>query len=778
MAKPQTQMNEFSIIKEEARSTATVFLAEPKPKEEIRLGRLFAIIEIASTSDVNREILDLMVHDINRYYYRAEANEIEAAFENALQKTNRRLQEMIGEVGEDWLNELTALIGVQKGNELVFANVGRAIALMSHGSSIMDILDTAKAKAQDVSPVKIFSNIVTGEISEGSRILFSTETILDYLSKEKIRRVLAEHEGKKVSNVFHELLGENSNDVNFASLILEWQDAMLPVETEVEPKRVKRLPKEIEADSMEDLHAKQESTEELLSSSLWPGVKNRVKEKVEERSQEKTVAQQYNDDILSGPGGIESPILQEKDWKSVSKKIATSSLAASKKGTLTAVSSIKNGIRKLRSQPLGVKGLAEQSKKKTKVSTEETTRPRIDTTGIEQTLARALTPLVKWIRQLSVVQKIFFVMAILVLIIFANAVIDQDDTNADQEQETSYAETISQIDLRINEGKAATLFDEDEAERLLNEAQDLLDTVPKESESYQQRGDELQGVIQNELNSIRKVTPLFDATSVVNFGDIVDSIAVNRIALLGATAYGFDASNGTIYAGDTENGVATVAREDSDTGSPVAAVKASPGTALIAKESNQLFLYNPIEDTLTNLEIDNAGVNITPIAAAVFGSRVYVLDPTNNQIYRFDELDDGYSGATPWVADDVNLESAVSLAIDADVYILKQNGSVLKMAGGFKEDFALDTVEPAIESAEKIYTDENSDFLYILDRANQRVVVFNKEGAVVNQYTSPSFTDVRDMAIDEDDSELFLLNGNEVFRIELTHLDSAESEEE
>lgn len=772
MAKPQTQINEFTIIKEGARSTTTVFLSEPKSKEEIRLGRLFAILEIGSAATVNREIIDLMVHDINRYFYRAESSEIEAAFENALQKTNRRLQEMIGEVGEDWLQELTALIGVQKGNEIVFANVGRAIALMAHGNSIIDILDTAKAKAQDVSPVKIFSNIVTGNVNEGARILFSTETILDYLSKEKIRRVLAEHDGKKVSNVFHELLGENANDVNFASLILEPQQLVQEQEPAEEPKRVKRLPPEIEADSMEDLQAKQAETEELLSSSLWPGVKNRMKEKVEERAQEKNVAEQYNDEILSGPGTLHQA--KPKDWKSVARGLATTSVSTVKKAAGGAAGAVQKGVSTLRSRPTGVKGLAEKAERKREQS--ERRSRRVDTSGIEGGLARALTPLVKWIRNLSVVQKIFFTLAVLVLIIFARSVLDRDGSNTDQAQESSYYETISLIDIKVNEGKAAALFDEQEAERLLNEAQDMLDTVPNESDAYQERGAELQGVIQSELNAVRKVTPVFDTANVVDFGSIVDGLNINRMVLLGSTAYAFDASNGTVYAGDTENGSASVAREGGDSSAATAVTKASPGTALVAKANNQLFIFNPIEDTLTDLEIDNGGVTITPVAATVFGSRIYVLDPTNNQIYRFDEVEGGYSGATPWIADDVNIEAAVSLAIDADVYVLRQNGTVLKMAGGFEEDFELDSVEPALESAEKIYTDENSDFIYILDRSNQRVVVFDKEGAVVNQYTSPSFTDLRDIAVDEEDGELFVLNGSQVSRVELTHLGEKSSE--
>lgn len=785
MVKLQTEINEFSIIKETARATTSVFLSEPKPDEEKKLGRLFAIVEIDSKNRVNKEIIDLMIHDINRYYYGAQSYEIEAGFENALQKTNRRLQEMIGEVGEEWLKQLTALIGVQKNNEIVFANVGKAIALMSHNNSIIDILDTAKAKAQDVSPVKIFSNIVTGEVTEGARILFATETILDYLSKEKIRRVLAEHDGKKVSNVFYELLEQNANDVNLVSLILEHQTE-IPAEVEVAPatpkKRVKKVPKELVGDSMEDLQSRQEDTEELLSSSLWPSVKKHMREKANDRTEEKNVAEQYNDEILSGPGSLH-PQAQKRngDWKSIARNSALVGAAAAKKGILSAKNASVATYKKLRSKPTGVAGIGE--KKKTAALDQQpanTATKRVNTSGVEKTLARALTPLVKWVRALTLIQKIFFALAIIVLIIFAQAVIDRDDSQETQAEETSHAQTISEIDLKINEGKAAVLFNKDEAEKLLNEASDLLATIPQDSKSYQDRGAELERVIQDEINRINKVTELFDTKSVVDFSSIVDSIDVKKMVLLGGTVYGFDASNGSIYRGNTENGETTVALSDAESRAVVSATKASPGTALLAKEGNALSLYNPIEEKVTELDLPDDGVKITPIDVAVFGTRLYVLDPTNNQIYRYDEVSGGYSSASEWIADDVNVETAVSLAIDANVYVLKQNGTVVKMAGGFQEEFELESLEPAIESAEKISTDENSDFLYILDSANQRVVVFDKEGAVVNQYTSESFTNIRDMSVDEEEKKLFILNGTQVIAVDMTHLgeDGSEADSE
>jgi hypothetical protein len=151
-----------------------VWQATPSPLEEKNLGTLFAIIDIENSNALNDDIIEIITSDVQRYFYRSDSFDVESAFETALHKLNRRLQELIGEIGEDWLTDLTAVLGVQKGSTVVFANVGRAVAFMVHKQNIVDILDTAKAKAQDINPVKLFSNIVSGGLVPESFIVFGT----------------------------------------------------------------------------------------------------------------------------------------------------------------------------------------------------------------------------------------------------------------------------------------------------------------------------------------------------------------------------------------------------------------------------------------------------------------------------------------------------------------------------------------------------------------------------------------------------------------------------
>lgn len=793
MSKPTTEIHTFSLLKESAKATTQLFVADPKPVEEKNLGRLFAIVEIESTQKVNKEIIDLMIRDIHDYYYRTESLEIEAAFENALQKTNRRLQEMIGEVGEEWLYHFTALFGVQKKNEVVFAHVGKSIAFMTYNNSVVDIVDTAKSKAQDISPVKIFSNIVTGTLSQGSFLFFSTETILDYLSKEKIRRTLVEYPNEKSIEVFTQLLEHNTNDVNFASLILQYQEHAQTAEPlSITQKQSGGIEKkeyvhEESLDSMDDLKNQQKETEELLSSSLWPSIKKRLKEKKEEarkknENQEPSKAQEYTDEILSGPSSVSSQ--QTPQWKQHLEKGVTISTQLTKDVASTVQKKSVAVYKKLRSKPLGVKSISQKTplatsdkKEEQEEATTAARRVTLQTRGMEKTVGRFVAPIVRWVQSLTIIQKIFFSLAILVLVVFGQSVIKQDDTQNTEVQENQYATTIAEIDLKVNKAKAAILYNEEEATQLLSEAQDLLNQIPKDSATYAERGEELSKVIQDQMNSINNIAPLDALSPVVDFTKINDAIEIKKIVLLGGSIYGFDNSNGSIYRGDTATGETSVIKEDRDSGAIVSAAKLSPGTALLSKSNGVLEILNPSENSVTQIDLPADGVTKNPVDVTVFGDRIYTLDPTNNQIYRYDAVTDGYSGASPWIADDLTIESGASLAIDADVYVLKQDGGVIKMSGGLQEDFSLEAVEPALSSGKEIYTDENSNLLYILDPAEKRIVVFNKKGELINQYTSPSFTDVKDMAIDEEEGKMYILSGAQIYAVDISDIKQDETEE-
>src|SRR3989339_160329 len=763
--KSPSHLAELFIGKDDGRSTVKVFTATPTPLEEKNLGVLFAVMEIDSQEEVNNEILDIIVEEIDNHYYQAESFEVESAFEHALQKANNRLQEIIGEIGEDWLGNFNFVIGVQKEKQLVFTNLGRMIALMIHNGKIIDVLDTAQKKAQEINPVKIFSNVVCGELTPESVIFFATESILDYLSKEKIKRIIAHQTPAEAGQELYNLLADDTTNTNFAALILTKEKKALTQNKTVTALHRPALPHEnqdkaqIPNDSMHQLLGKESQTAELLTASIWPSVKKGVKQNLQKIFQK-------NKPLVS-PTSALHPLEPAKTG-------ATSAQPSSPTGQIVLLVLKKIGHALLLLLSLLKRGLTEIyrmikraffKKSYSSASARGRYSNRINNFSLGARIGKAL----QWFKSLSLVQKIFFIVAIVLLLIFAQMVINKGDKKSTPQEEKSYNEQMTAVDTKTNEGKAAVLYDQTAARKLLIEARDLLNQIPKDSTAYQDRGEALQTTISNQLKQVNKVITLENPQSLLNYNSVNPNVAVSHLVLLGASMYAFDSNNTSVYRGNLEDKSTSITISKPGQGEKFQAVtKASPGTAVAKLNNNSFVVFNPVTENLTPLDLQYAEDKYNIADLKIFGTRLYTLDPKTNDIYKHTKTNDTFSAGVGWVNGDISLENTISMAIDGSIYVLKDNGNVLRLDAGIKDnDFALEEIDPALTHATKIYTDENTKNLYMLDPENKRVAVFTKEGKLTAQYTSENFGDLRDMVVDEANKHMYLLNNTELYEVEL-----------
>ncbi len=90
-----------------------------------------------------------------------------------------------------------------------------------------------------------------------------------------------------------------------------------------------------------------------------------------------------------------------------------------------------------------------------------------------------------------------------------------------------------------------------------------------------------------------------------------------------------------------------------------------------------------------------------------------------------------------------------------------------------KSDVKWDPLDPPITetaSGNKVWTSKDSLFLYVLDPAGKRLIIYNKNGNLKKQYSSPQFSDLKDFAVDEKNKQLFLLSGNKILGLVTEHL--------
>jgi hypothetical protein len=145
---------------------------------------------------------------------------------------------------------------------------------------------------------------------------------------------------------------------------------------------------------------------------------------------------------------------------------------------------------------------------------------------------------------------------------------------------------------------------------------------------------------------------------------------------------------------------------------------------------------------------------------ASYNHRLYLLFGNPKTINRLTPTNNGFV-STVWLREKINLQSSLSLTVDGDIYLLFQNGEVIKLTQGYKKDFTLSTIDPPFISPSKILTYPKSNYLYLLE--THRIVVFDKKGKLINQYLIENLGNLTDFAVDEPNKKLYLLTDKGVF---------------
>lgn len=241
------------------------------------------------------------------------------------------------------------------------------------------------------------------------------------------------------------------------------------------------------------------------------------------------------------------------------------------------------------------------------------------------------------------------------------------------------------------------------------------------------------------------------------------------------SALGLLELRGSLFAYDTKNFYKTI-RNIVEKGIEVSA-KESILAAAVRKDQNTLLF---LTDAPRIIESKN-GV-ITPMSTAddawkkgteikTFGRYSYVLDPVENQIWKYERKRSSFSGASAY-NQGADLSRAVSFSIDGSIYVLSDDGSIQKLFRGVKSDFNFRDLPSIPFSGKKLklYTTPELDFLYVLDPENSRILVFNKGDRFATykkQVLFEGVSDVRDFVVDETGQKANIVTAEKIYELSL-----------
>jgi hypothetical protein len=156
-----------------------------------------------------------------------------------------------------------------------------------------------------------------------------------------------------------------------------------------------------------------------------------------------------------------------------------------------------------------------------------------------------------------------------------------------------------------------------------------------------------------------------------------------------------------------------------------------------------------------------------------YAGNIYILDKDSSKIYRYPATTSGFGSKQEWLAPgiDINLGGVSGWSINGSIWLAFDSGKMIKLTQGSPNNLNSADVYPEIHALEAIYTNEELEYLYLLDTDNKRVVVLDKNGVYVAQYISDRLASAGGIIVSEKEKKLiFSDKEGKLYSIEIKHL--------
>jgi hypothetical protein len=358
-------------------------------------------------------------------------------------------------------------------------------------------------------------------------------------------------------------------------------------------------------------------------------------------------------------------------------------------------------------------------------------------------------------------------------------------------------EIFNEVNSRLESAKNRITTDIDQAETDVYAAINRLDEVPEGiSEEYKEQRDELeQEVLGVEDNLYKRV--VVDPESFVGFfdegtelTDIEYVVDESGNELLFITDKGtssvwqvsvYDRSKNRML----DNDGVIESPEYIDYGNEGDIFVYDSGVGVL-KASDSDSGWNSFEK-LTGAGLGNIGINeVGEFAVLTSTDNLYYLDNVNSRIVKSVNYGTGYSSTVVNVLNDENFINANDFFADFSIYVLTAgNEGVLRYSAGNYVPVSIVGVNGDLGELTCGDTAGSMDFaFYMFDSTNRRILKFEKprdsyndklhpnELLLLNQYVyrgdaQDMWSDVKDIVIDQAQKNMYVLDGNNVWRIGL-----------
>lgn len=770
MTERQIAYGQFIIHPKNSKSTCKIFISSLEKEKDF--GKLFGLIEIESPQNkTNLQILDNLATEIENSYFKTAEREVcktslpitenqqpnfESVFEHTLHKINQLFFEINNRLFLSQISfepkikasgKINALLALFKNNNLYLTQSGRIFSFLIYQTKpndyrIINILENAAGedKQNNKYGASFFSNIITGEVEPGSLILFCTESVLDYLSLDKLKKTIAGQPPEEASHLIKDLLDEIESSNSFAALIIGTQ-----VKTEeTNPFPAVQIPDEKTSpiQSIEQLLATESRTEKLLVPSL------------------KLDFKKYLSNILT-----RLKFVKFKENTNLKNKIVTI-FKILIYFPLIFVGKILYSIFQIfyKLTLVILYSVAKKNDKRNQTIQE-----------ILQIINQPKRKIINWFYALPRQSKILLIIAVISIILFVQSIIFLNRKYKNEAEVEAYNVIINTIQEKKDLAEASLIYnDEENAKQKLLEAKKLIETLPQNSQKKKETKENLLREIEILFTKLQHIEEISDPFLIVDLQNQEQhqeqQIFVRDLFATENYLYTFDYQNNLIYKINRENKEIKIFNSTLPTSSRLELGVLKDKNSILFYHSGRGFFEFNLENQIgKTIEINFSDNTQEFKDIDIYNQKIYLLDTVNNQIWKHTPTLSGYGRGSAWLKENIDIRSATSLAIDGSIYLTLSNGEILRLGSGYKENFEA-KIDPALTLPTKIWTSLNTKYIYILEPQTKRLIVLDKNGKLKIQYRSNKFDNLADFVVLEKEKKIYLLNGTKIYGIAANHL--------
>lgn len=674
----------------------TAFLATKSPhgEKELICGKaeakeevgnfVFYILEAARDQKLAKKLAEAITQEAGKG---PEITDVD--FEGILQRANSVISKSI-QLKEKG-SALNALIGLVVGNQLFLSQTGSTIGYIFRKDKISSIIERGPA---DSHPLKSFADITSGKIAANDQLVFGSSCLLDRLSLDRLRSIIRQGDPKSQAGELSKYLKRNrSFDIN--ALFLKAMEG-----------------EEIDSNGVSDF-------EEFYY--------------IDEPSE--TLASTYNKKVkptVDLAGRVASAAFR-KVWGATSK-----SASAMVSTYLPKVQKAIGGNRHL-GRSFGVK---EQLKPSFSTSSKSSLKIRTNAYYSKQGDGIAAKTLPYFYVVIDLLRKLFhkeyrkYLYATLLILAIAIGYMKVKNNSDIKSRKAAEIQQLNSYD------KAKNSFEASKGEIALGRSTDLgpvyeelllaeqSASIPENKEKAGALISEIKAFIDKQTNTLRFV----EAKSI----HLADNILFMTVS--GSDLYGL-AGDGKIYQGNIQNADSKlIGSIDQDAGQPVGfAYSTALKKILINTAEKKVFAFDTSTKTVEELKIADSQIGWEESTAIdTYSTNIYLLSPVTGVVWKHTEQDSGFSSGSSYLTKKVDIQGAVDLTIDGNVYVLKNDGQLLKFTKGVQDSsFALKGIpKPYSEILipSRVYTGDDTNNIFVLDKKYSRIIKFDKNGQYISQY--------------------------------------------